>query len=104
MKISIVAPVFNEEECLLEFYRRTRAISDSLQLTVEWIFINDGSTDGSAEILSKILHEDPRVKVIIFSRNFGHQPAIKAGIDHATGDAVVTIDVDLQDRLKLFLI
>jgi len=97
MKISIVAPIFNEEECLQEFYRRTRAVADPLPCTAEWVFVNDGSTDGSAGILSKILREDPRVKVISFSRNFGHQPAIKAGIDHATGDAVVTIDADLQD-------
>lgn len=97
MKISIVAPIFNEEECLQEFYRRTRNVADSLPCTAEWVFVNDGSTDGSAGILSKILREDPRVKVISFSRNFGHQPAIKAGIDHATGDAVVTIDADLQD-------
>ena len=97
MKISIVTPIFNEEECLLEFYRRTRTVVDSLQFTTEWVFINDGSTDGSAGILANILHEDPRVKVITFSRNFGHQSAIKAGIDHATGDVVVTIDVDLQD-------
>jgi dolichol-phosphate mannosyltransferase len=97
MRISIVAPVFNEEECLLEFYRRTRTVADSLPGTVEWVFVNDGSTDGSAAILSKILREDPQVKVISLSRNFGHQPAIKAGIDHATGDVVVMIDADLQD-------
>ena len=59
--------------------------------------VNDGSTDGSSAILSELHRKDPRVKIITFSRNFGHQPAIKAGIDCATGDAVVTIDADLQD-------
>lgn len=97
MKVSIVAPIYNEEDCLEEFYRRTKCAVASLSEQVEWIFVNDGSTDGSEAVLSKLLRGDPRVKVISFSRNFGHQPAIKAGIDHAAGDAVVTIDADLQD-------
>ncbi len=97
MRISIVAPVYNEEDCLEEFYRRTRAVADALKEEVEWVFVDDGSTDRSPEILSDLHLKDPRVKVLSFSRNFGHQPAIKAGIDHATGDAVVTIDADLQD-------
>lgn len=97
MKISIVAPVYNEEDCLSEFYRRTRTVADALKEETEWIFVNDGSTDRSAAILSELRLRDPRVKVLCFSRNFGHQPAIKAGIDHASGDAVVTIDADLQD-------
>lgn len=97
MKLSIVAPVYNEQECLPEFYRRTRKVLVSIDLEVEWIFVNDGSHDQSGNVLSHLAKEDPRVRVITFSRNFGHQPAIKAGIDHATGDAVVTIDADLQD-------
>ncbi len=97
MKISIVAPVYNEEDCLAEFYRRTRVVADTLNDPVEWVFVNDGSSDRSSEILSELHRKDPRVKVLSFSRNFGHQPAIKAGIDHASGDAVITIDADLQD-------
>lgn len=97
MKISVVAPVYNEEGCLSEFYRRTRAVMDPLKIDVEWIFVNDGSSDRSADILETLRRQDPRVKVLTFSRNFGHQPAIKAGIDHADGDAVVMIDADLQD-------
>lgn len=97
MKISVVAPVYNEEGCLSEFYRWTRAVMDPLKIDVEWIFVNDGSSDRSADILETLRRQDPRVKVLTFSRNFGHQPAIKAGIDHADGDAVVMIDADLQD-------
>ncbi|HNX68432.1 MAG TPA: glycosyltransferase family 2 protein [Candidatus Omnitrophota bacterium] len=97
MKISIVAPVYNEEECLEEFFRKTLAVAKTLEEEVEWIFVDDGSHDRSPEILNGLHREDSRVKVLVFSRNFGHQPAIKAGIDHATGDAVITIDADLQD-------
>jgi dolichol-phosphate mannosyltransferase len=97
MKISIVAPVYNEEDCLSEFYRRTQITVNTFKNEAEWIFVNDGSTDRSAEILSELHRKDSRVKILSFSRNFGHQPAIKAGIDHATGDAVITIDADLQD-------
>lgn len=97
MRISIVAPVYNEEDCLGEFYRRSRSVMDISKDETEWIFVNDGSTDRSTAILSELHRKDPRIKVLSFSRNFGHQPAIKAGIDHATGDAVITIDADLQD-------
>ncbi|MCS6774506.1 MAG: glycosyltransferase family 2 protein [Anaerolineae bacterium] len=96
-RYSIVAPVFNEEETLPEFYRRTCAVMDTLDGTVELILVFDGSRDRSPEIGDALRAQDPRVKLIKFSRNFGHQIAITAGIDYAEGDAVVIIDSDLQD-------
>ena len=94
---SIVAPVFNEEETLPEFYRRMSAVMDGLDGPSELVLVFDGSRDRSLEIGRGLRAQDPRVKIIIFSRNFGHQIAITAGIDYAEGDAVVIIDSDLQD-------
>lgn len=96
-RYSLVAPVFNEEETLPEFYRRTRAVMDRLDGECELLLVFDGSRDRSPEIGRALRAQDPRVKPIIFSRNFGHQIAISAGIDYAEGDAVVIIDSDLQD-------
>ena len=96
-RYSIVAPVFNEEETLPEFYRRTRAVMDQLDGTSELLLVFDGSRDRSPEIGRELRAQDPRVKCIVFSRNFGHQIAISAGIDYADGDAVIIIDSDLQD-------
>lgn len=96
--ISIVVPVFNEDEVIDEFYNRLSDVMDSLEdFSSEIIFIDDGSVDGSFDKLRKIADSDSRVKVIKFSRNFGHQIAITAGMDAAKGDAVVIIDADLQD-------
>ncbi len=96
-RYSVVAPVFNEEDGLREFYRRTRAVLDGLDGPAELLLIFDGSRDRSPEIGAELRAEDPRVKLIRFSRNFGHQIAISAGIDYAEGDAVIIIDADLQD-------
>ncbi|MEK7328986.1 MAG: glycosyltransferase family 2 protein [Chloroflexota bacterium] len=96
-KYSIVVPIFNEEEIIPEMHRRTSAMLDGLDGTSELILVNDGSRDRSLEIMRELAARDPRLKVISFSRNFGHQMAITAGIDHAAGDAVVVIDSDLQD-------
>jgi dolichol-phosphate mannosyltransferase len=96
-RYSIVAPVFNEEDGLAEFYRRTSAVMDSLDGPSELVLIFDGSRDRSPEIGRELRARDPRVRLIEFSRNFGHQIAITAGIDYAEGDAVVIIDADLQD-------
>jgi glycosyltransferase involved in cell wall biosynthesis len=97
--LSIVTPVFNEEEGIEEFHRRTTAAAQAISppLDYEILFVDDGSTDRSPDILAKLADHDPRVAVLQFSRNFGHQLAITAGIDHARGDAVVVIDSDLQD-------
>jgi len=95
--ISIVAPVFNEEEVIEEFYNRTRAMLLDCAFAYEILFIDDGSTDQSLRIIQKINIRDPNVKCLSFSRNFGHASAISAGLDHAEGDVVVIIDADLQD-------
>lgn len=96
-KYSIIAPFFNEECVLMEFYKRISGIFTDLGETFEIVFIDDGSSDDSLKIIRSISKKDSRVKVISLSRNFGHQIAITAGIDYAEGDAVVIIDVDLQD-------
>ena len=96
-RYSIIAPVFNEEEGLREFYRRTAAVMDTFDGASELILVFDGCRDRSPEIGHELSAQDPRIKIINFSRNFGHQVAISAGIDYAEGDAVVMIDSDLQD-------
>jgi len=94
---SIVAPVWNEEALVSEFYQRVVATMEALNESFEIVLVNDGSTDRSPEIMRQIHAGDPRVKVINFSKNFGHQIAITAGIDYALGRAVVVLDSDLQD-------
>lgn len=94
---SVVAPVYNEAEGLPEFYRRVRAVMDSLGEPWELILVNDGSRDHSLEVMRQLHAEDSRVRVIDFARNFGHQIAVTAGMDYARGDAVIIIDSDLQD-------
>jgi dolichol-phosphate mannosyltransferase len=97
--LSVVAPVYNEEDTLKEFYDRvTRALEG---LHFELVLVDDGSTDESPTILSRLASEDPRVKVVCLSRNFGHQTALTAGLDHAVGGAVVMLDADLQDPPEL---
>lgn len=96
-KYSIVAPVFNEEEGLAEFHRRAAAVMDQLDGLCELVLVFDGSRDRSPEIGRELRAKDPRVKIVDFARNFGHQIAITAGVDYAEGDAVVIIDSDLQD-------
>lgn len=97
-RLAVVAPVFNEEELVREFYARLKAALEALvPITYEIIFVDDGSRDRTYERLTDIANNDPSVRVLRFSRNFGHQIAITAGIDHARGDAVVVIDSDLQD-------
>lgn len=96
--ISLVVPVFNESEVIGTFYQRaSAALADLRGFTYEIIFIDDGSHDDTYEQLSGFAAADPHVRVLKFSRNFGHQIAITAGIDHAQGDCVVAIDADLQD-------
>lgn len=95
--ISIVAPVFNEEPILHELYHRIATTLDAIGEPWELVLVNDGSRDGSYAIMRELHEQDPRVRVVNFSRNFGHQIAITAGADYARGDAVVIIDADLQD-------
>ncbi len=94
---SIVVPIYNEADTIPEMYRRMSAVLDGLDAPSELILINDGSRDNSLDLMRELAARDPRLKVISFSRNFGHQIAITAGIDHAVGEAVVVIDADLQD-------
>ena len=97
--LSVVAPVFNEQELLDEFYAR---VSSALAgLDFELVLVDDGSTDTSPAILNRLASSDPRVHVVYLSRNFGHQTALTAGLDHAVGDAVVMLDADLQDPPEL---
>src|SRR5215471_2083780 len=94
---SIVAPVFNEEETLPHFYKRVVDVMEGIGEPFELILVNDGSSDGSFQKMQDLHQRDPRVIVIDFSRNFGHQIAISAGLDYARGEAVIVIDSDLQD-------
>ena len=94
---SIVAPVFNEAETLPHFYERVVKVMEDIGEPFEIVLINDGSRDKTYSILQEIHAKDARVRVIDFSRNFGHQIAISAGLDYAQGDAVVVLDSDLQD-------
>lgn len=102
-KISIVIPVYNEEEIIEECYKRIKnVIFDSLvDYDCETIFINDGSKDNTLKILELIAKQDENIKIISFSRNFGHQCAVTAGLKETTGDAVVIIDADMQDPPEL---
>ena len=96
--ISVVVPVFNEIEVVDAFYERvTRVFESAPELDHELLFVDDGSSDGTFERLSELADADSGIRILKFSRNFGHQIAITAGIDHARGDAIVVIDVDLQD-------
>ena len=97
--VSVVAPMLNEEDTAHVFYERVRAACDALPW--ELVIVDDGSSDGTPTILAELASADPRVKVVTLSRNFGHQMAITAGLDHAAGDAVVMIDADLQDPPEL---
>ena len=96
-KLSLVIPVFNEQEVMPESFRRTKAAMDEMGYTYEIIYVDDGSRDGTWEILSQIAAENAHVKALRFSRNFGHQLAVTAGMDAADGDAVIIMDADLQD-------
>jgi glycosyltransferase involved in cell wall biosynthesis len=97
--LSVVAPVYNEQELIEEFY--TRVASALTGFEFELVLVDDGSSDGTPAILQRLAADDPRVHVVYLSRNFGHQTALTAGLDHARGDAVVMLDADLQDPPEL---
>ncbi len=98
---SVVVPVFNEEANLFSFHERLAPVLQALEDTYEIIFVDDGSCDGSGERLRELRGRDPCVKVVELSRNFGHQAALSAGLDHASGRATITIDGDLQHPPEL---
>lgn len=94
---SIIVPMYNEEDVIEETYKRLKKVMDPYGDSYELIFVNDGSRDRSAEIVYGLALQDPCIRLLDFSRNFGHQAAVSAGLDYAAGRAVVIIDADLQD-------
>ena len=103
IRFSIVIPVYNEEAVIAQTYRRLKQVMDSTKEPYELIFVNDGSFDHTTAMIKGFREKDDAVKLITFSRNFGHQIAITAGMDYAIGAAVIVIDADLQDPPELIL-
>lgn len=99
-KYSIIVPVYNEQEAIPLFYDAIVPVMTKLNEPFELVFVNDGSKDNTMNILKSLAEKDNRVKVLSFSRNFGQQNAIFCGLEHATGDAMIPIDVDLQDPVE----
>ncbi len=100
MKISLVVPVFNEEDAIPLFYKAVREYEPLKKYDVEIVFINDGSKDATESIINALAVSDPQIVSLSFTRNFGKEPALFAGLGHATGDAIIPIDVDLQDPIE----
>ncbi|AIJ10424.1 MULTISPECIES: glycosyltransferase family 2 protein [Edwardsiella] len=101
MKISLVVPVFNEESAIPLFHDAVRQCDDLAPYRIEIVFVNDGSSDRTEEVISGIIDDDPLVIMVNFSRNFGKEAALFAGLKYATGEAMIPIDVDLQDPIEL---
>jgi len=97
MKVSVIVPVFNEEESLPALYEELRTVFDREPWEGEVIMVDDGSSDRSAAVIEEISEKDPRVRLVRFARNFGQTAAILAGIDHATGAVLIPMDADLQN-------
>lgn len=95
--LSVVIPCFNEKDVLLQTYGRLIDVLGNKDFSLQIVFVDDGSTDGTAEIIANLCKTDPQVKMVQLSRNFGHQAAVSAGLAHVDGDAVVVMDADLQD-------
>jgi glycosyltransferase involved in cell wall biosynthesis len=99
--LSVVVPAYNEQDVLPEFHRRLTSVLDGLKGRAEVVYVNDGSTDATVEVIHRLRSSDSRVSLVDLSRNFGKEIAMTAGFDHAIGDAVVVIDADLQDPPEL---
>lgn len=97
--LSVVVPIFNEEENILLLYKRLKSVINSYKYEI--IFVNDGSHDKSIKIITELTNMDTNIKLINFTRNFGHEAATTAGVEYSKGDAVVIIDADLQDPPEL---
>ena len=95
--LTIISPAYNEAENLDELYSRILNATENLNLEIEIIYVNDGSNDNTIEVINRQSENDGRITVIDLSRNFGKEIALTAGLDHASGDAVIVIDSDLQD-------
>jgi dolichol-phosphate mannosyltransferase len=102
-RFTVIAPIFNELENIPELYQRMRDVMVRTGEPWELILVDDGSTDGSAALIRTLAENDPRVRPVIFARNFGHQIAVTAGMDYSRGDAVIIIDADLQDPPEVIL-
>jgi len=98
VKISIVVPLFNEEESLVELHQQLSKAVCSLEKPIEFLFIDDGSTDNSMQVLSELHNKDPQVRVVQFRRNYGKSAALALGFKEARGEFIVTLDADLQDE------
>ncbi|WP_256757229.1 glycosyltransferase family 2 protein [Cohnella sp. WQ 127256] len=103
IKYSVIVPLFNEEEVINETYNRLTTVMQQTHESYELVFVNDGSRDRTVEIVKKLCNSDEHLRLINFSRNFGHQIAISAGMDYAQGQAIVVIDADLQDPPEVIL-
>ena len=99
--LSVIIPCYNEEEVIRVTYDRIKTVLNNVDMPSQILFINDGSKDGTLEILTEFAWKDPKVRVISFSRNFGHQAAVTAGIHNCTSDLAIIIDADLQDPPEL---
>ncbi len=100
---TIIAPVYNEVESLPVLFERVRQVMDTTGEPWELVLVDDGSSDGSTDVIRQMAREDQRVRPVIFARNFGHQIAVTAGLDYSRGKAVVIIDADLQDPPEVIL-
>lgn len=94
--VTVVVSVYNEEQALPEFYQAVKKVLDKISWDHELLFVNDGSRDGSLSVLERLAGQDERVKIVSFSRNFGHEAAMIAGLDYSSGDMVICMDADLQ--------
>ena len=101
MRLSLVVPVFNEQEAIPIFYKAIREFEELKIYEVEIVFINDGSNDATESIIDALACVDPLVESLTFTRNFGKEAALFAGLEHATGEAIIPIDVDLQDPISV---
>lgn len=100
---SIIAPIFNEKGCFDELYRRVSEVMDTTGEEWEFVMVDDGSSDGSTDMIRELAKKEKRVRPVIFARNFGHQIAVTAGLDYCRGEAAIIIDADLQDPPEVIL-
>lgn len=100
---SIIAPIFNEIESLPELHRRISEVMGKTGEDWEMVLVDDGSTDGSSDMIREMAKKEPQIRPVIFARNYGHQIAVTAGMDFSRGDAVIIIDADLQDPPEVIL-
>ncbi len=100
---SIIAPIFNEKGCFQELYTRVSEVMNKTGEEWEFVMVDDGSSDGSTDLIREVAQKDKHIRPVIFARNFGHQIAVTAGLDYCRGDAAIIIDADLQDPPEVIL-